>query len=71
MKIIATKYEDLEVEVSEESIEVLMCDILKKDYKTWGDLEMQTAENDLLNAMAIVYEAYSGKPIDLVDRFSH
>ena len=71
MKIIATKYEDLEVDVSQEAAESMMCNLLKADYQEWGDLEMQTAKTELLNAMAIVYEAYSGKPIDLVDRFSH
>lgn len=67
MKVTATKWEDVEVEVSEEQIEVLMCNLLKEDYE--GQKEMLEIEfPELLQAMTIVYEAYSGKPIDYVGR---
>lgn len=60
MKIIATKYEDIEVEVSEENIEVLMCDLLKEDWTA----QLDVLDKTTLDAMALVYEMYSGKPID-------
>lgn len=70
MKTIVTKREDLEVEIDEEQIEYLMCALLKSDYDENKDIfGIEAAE--LLDAMKIVYEAYSGKPIDYVERFSH
>ena len=62
MKIIATKYEDIEVNISEEQVELLMCSLLKEDYE--GQKEILDVEfPELLRAMEVVYEAYSGKPI--------
>ena len=69
MKVTATKYEDIEVEVNEEQVEVLMLDLLRQDYEGMQDLEDKPEE--LLEAIRIVYEAYSGKPIDFVERWSH
>lgn len=70
MKVTATKYEDIEVEVSEEQVEVLMCALIKDDFDNQKEiLEIEFPE--LLDAMKVVYEAYSGRPIDLVERFSH
>lgn len=69
MKVTATKYEDIEVEVSEEQIEFLMCQLLKNDYDEWKAIPLYEEESELFNAMKIVYEAYAGKPIDLVERF--
>lgn len=70
MKVTATKYEDIEVEVSEEQVEVLMCTLIKDDFNNQKEiLEIEFPE--LLDAMKVVYEAYSGRPIDLVERFSH
>lgn len=67
MKVTATKYEDIEVEVSEEQIEILMCFLLKEDYEGQGEF-LKEENPELLEAMSIVYEAYSGKPIDYVGR---
>ena len=69
MKVTATKYEDIEVEVNEEQVEVLMLDLLRQDYEVMQDLEDKPEE--LLEAIRIVYEAYSGKPIDYSERWSH
>lgn len=69
MKVTATKYEDIEVEVNEEQVEVLMLDLLRQDYEVMQDLEDKPEE--LLEAIRIVYEAYSGKPIDFVERWAH
>lgn len=71
MKVTVTKYEDVEVEVSEEQVEYLMCKLLKNDYDAWKQLPLEEEESDLFEAMKVVYEAYAGKPIDLVERFSH
>ena len=71
MKITASKVEEIDVEVSEEQVEYLMCNLLKKDYDTWKQLPLEEEETELFEAMQIVYEAYSGKPIDYVERFSH
>lgn len=71
MKVTVTKYEDVEVEVSEEQVEYLMCNLLKNDYDAWIQLTLEEEESDLFEAMKVVYEAYAGKPIDLVERFSH
>lgn len=71
MKVTVTKYEDVEVEVSEEQVEYLMCKLLKKDYDAWKQLPLVEEESDLFEAMKVVYEVYAGKPIDLVERFSH
>lgn len=67
MKVTATKYEDIEVEVSEEQIEILMCFLLKEDYEGQGEF-LKEENPELLEAMSLVYEAYSGKPIDYVGR---
>lgn len=67
MKVTATKYEDIEVEVSEEQIEVLMLQLIKEDYAGMQELDDKPVE--LMEALAVVYEAYSGKPIDLVERW--
>jgi hypothetical protein len=67
MKVTATKWEDIDVEVSEEQIEILMCELLKQDWNEHKDafgMEMP----ELLEAISIVYEAYSGKPIDYLGR---
>lgn len=69
MKVTATKYEDIEVEVSVEQVEVLMLDLLRQEYEGMQDLEEKPEE--LLEAIRIVYEAYSGKPIDFVERWVH
>jgi hypothetical protein len=70
MKVTATKWEDVEVEVSDEQIENLMCSLLKSDYEQ--QLEILEVEfPELIEAMKVVYEAYSGKPIDFVERLSH
>lgn len=70
MKVTATKYEDIEVEVSEEQVEYLMCELLKSDYTEQREI-LEQEFPELIDAMKIVYEAYSGKPIDYVERFSH
>ena len=69
MKATVTKYEDMEVEVSEEQIELLMLTLLKEDYEAM--LDIGEVAQDLLDAIKVVYEAYAGKPIDLVERFTH
>ena len=70
MKTTVTKYEKIDVEVDEEQVEGLMCALLKSDYDENKDIfGIEAAE--LLYAMKIVYEAYSGKPIDYIERFSH
>ncbi len=70
MKTTVTKYEDIEVEIDEEQIEHLMCNLLKSDYEENRDIFAIEAK-ELLDAIQIVYEAYSGKPIDYVERFAH
>ena len=70
MKVTATKYEDIEVEVSEEQVEVLMCALIKDDFANQKEI-LEVEFPELLDAMKVVYEAYSGRPIDLVERFSH
>lgn len=70
MKATVTKYEDIEVEIDDEQIEHLMCSLLKSDYEENRDIFVIEAK-ELLDAIQIVYEAYSGKPIDYVERFSH
>ena len=70
MKVTATKYEDIEVEVSEEQVEVLMCALIKDDFNNQKEI-LEVEFPELLDAMKVVYEAYSGRPIDLVERFSH
>lgn len=70
MKATVTKYEDIEVEIDDEQIEHLMCSLLKSDYEENRDIFAIEAK-ELLDAIQIVYEAYSGKPIDYVERFSH
>ena len=70
MKATVTKYEDLEVDIDEEQIEMLMCSLLKSDYEENRDIFAVEAK-ELLEAIQIVYEAYSGKPIDYVERFAH
>ena len=70
MKVTATKYEDIEVEVSEEKVEVLMCALIKDDFDNQKEI-LEVEFPELLDAMKVVYEAYSGRPIDLVERFSH
>jgi len=70
MKVTATKYEDIEVEVSEEQVEVLMCALIKDDFDNQKEI-LEVEFPELLDAMKVVYEAYSGRPIDLVERFSH
>lgn len=71
MKVTVTKCEDVEVEVADEQVEYLMCNLLKKDYDEWKAIPLCDEESELFEAMQIVYEAYAGKPIDLVERFSH
>lgn len=70
MKVTATKYEDIEVEVSEEQVEYLMCELLKSDYAEQREI-LEQEFPELIDAMKVVYEAYSGKPIDYVERFAH
>ena len=70
MKTIVTKHEDLEVEIDEEQIEYLMCALLKEDYETQKEL-LDKEFPELVDAIKVVYQAYSGKPIDYVERFSH
>jgi len=65
-----TKYEDIEVDIDVEQIEILMCSLLKADYEENREIFGREAE-ELLEAIQIVYEAYSGKPIDYVERFAH
>lgn len=67
MKITAAKVEEIEVEVTEEQIETLMCELLKADYFEWKSV----AEEGHLDALATVYEMYSGKPIDFEGRFDN
>lgn len=69
MKVTATKYEDIEVEVSEEQIEVLMLQLIKEDYGVMIELPVDESPTELIEALAVVYKAYSGKPIDLVERW--
>ena len=69
MKATVTKYEDMEVDISEEQIELLMLTLLKEDYEVM--LEIGEEAQDLRDAIKVVYEAYAGKPIDLVERFTH
>ena len=70
VKTIVTKHEDLEVEIDEEQIEYLMCALLKEDYETQKEL-LDKEFPELVDAIKVVYQAYSGKPIDYVERFSH
>ena len=70
MKTIVTKHEDLEVEIDEEQIEYLMCALLKEDYETQKEI-LEVEFPELVDAMKVVFQAYSGKPIDYVERFSH
>jgi len=70
VKATVTKYEDIEVDIDVEQIEILMCSLLKADYEENRDIFGREAE-ELLEAIQIVYEAYSGKPIDYVERFAH
>ena len=70
MKATVTKYEDIEVEIDEEQIEMLMCNLLKSDYEENREIFGVEAK-ELLDAIQIVYEAYSGKPIDYLERFAH
>jgi hypothetical protein len=70
MKVTATKWEDVEVEVSEEQIEYLMCTLLKSDYEEQRDI-LEQEFPELIEAMKVVYEAYSGKPIDYEERLAH
>jgi hypothetical protein len=67
MKVTATKWEDIDVEVSEEQIEILMCELLKQDWNEHKDT-FGNEMPELLEAISIVYEAYSGKPIDYLGR---
>lgn len=69
MRATVTKYEDMEVDISEEQVELLMLHLLKEDYQ--GMQELDELPVELMEAMKIVYEAYAGKPIDLVERFIH
>lgn len=69
MKATVTRYEDMEVDISEEQIELLMLQLLKDDYEAM--LEIGEVAQDLIDAIKIVYEGYAGKPIDLVERFTH
>jgi hypothetical protein len=69
MKITASKVEEIDVEVSEEQVEILMCDLLKADYEEYK--ESSAEYSDILEAVKIVYEAYSGKPIDFEGRFDN
>lgn len=70
MKTIVTKHEDIEVEIDEEQIEYLMCSLLKEDYETQREI-LEVEFPELVEAMKVVFQAYSGKPIDYVERFSH
>ena len=70
MKTIVTKHEDIEVEIDEEQIEYLMCSLLKEDYEMQKDI-LEVEFPELIEAMKVVFQAYSGKPIDYVERFSH
>jgi len=70
VKATVTKYEDIEVDIDVEQIEILMCSLLKADYEENREIFGREAE-ELLEAIQIVYEAYSGKPIDYVERFAH
>lgn len=70
MKTVVTKHEDIEVEIDEEQIEYLMCALLKEDYETQRDI-LEVEFPELVEAMKIIYQAYSGKPIDYIERFSH
>ena len=53
MKVTATKYEDVEVNISEEQIEILMCHLLKEDYEGQKDI-LDVEFPELLEAMSIV-----------------
>lgn len=68
MKITASKVEEMEVELSDEAVIDVMCILLKQDY---FEFKEDKETKDVTDAIAIVYEAYTGKPIDLVERFSH
>lgn len=70
MKVTATKREDVDVEISEEQIEYIMCELLKSDYEEQRDI-LETEFPELIEAMKVVYEAYSGKPIDYEERLAH
>jgi len=70
MKTTVTKYENIDVEIDEEQVEYLMCLLLKSDYEENKDIFKVEAAK-LLDAMKVVYEAYSGKPIDYLERFAH
>ena len=70
MKTVVTKHEDIEVEIDEEQIEYLMCSLLKEDYEMQKDI-LEVEFPELIEAMKVVFQAYSGKPIDYVERFSH
>lgn len=70
MKATVTKYEDLEVEIDDEQIEMLMCNLLKVDYQENKNTFL-VEQPELLEAMEIIHLAYSGKPIDYIDRFAN
>lgn len=71
MKALVTKYEDMEVEIDDEQVIYLMCQLLKNDYFEWKQIALQDSEKELFDAMEVVYSAYAGRPIDLVERFTH
>ena len=62
MKVTATRYEDIEVNISEEQVKLLMCSLLKEDYEGLKEI-LDVEFPGILRAMEVVYEAYSGKPI--------
>jgi hypothetical protein len=70
MKATVTKYEDMEVDIDDEQIEMLMCTLLKEDYQENKDIFL-VEQPELLEAMEVIYLAYSGKPIDFLDRFAN
>lgn len=70
MKATVTKHEDMEIDIDAEQIEVLMCALLKEDYHENKNIFL-VEQPELLEAMEIVHLAYSGKPIDYLDRFSN
>ena len=71
MKTTVTKYENIDVEIDDEQIIYLMCQLLKNDYFEWKAIDLKDSEKELFDAMELVYSAYAGKPIDLVERFTH
>jgi hypothetical protein len=70
MKITAATIKEVEVDISLEQVEYLMCELLKADYEEYK-VTFKNEPSQFSEAIKMVYEAYSGKPIDFVGRFDN